>query len=74
MGVRVDLIDRDVYQINPNAIELKNEAKLGSKDEMTSKVLEDLKAKLLTGRERFLLSDKDDVPTSNPRKQSDAKE
>lgn len=65
MGVRVDLVDKEVYQINPNIQKAAN-GKVGEED----KVLEDLKAKLLTGRDKFLLSEKDTVPTFNLRKKS----
>ena len=37
---------------------------------MTNKVLEELKAKLLSGRDKFLLSDKDNVPSFGTKKKS----
>ena len=74
MGVRVDLVERRVYQFNPNEKELRNDAKIAFKEEITLKALDELKAKLLTARERFLLSDKDDVPSFNPKKKVSEKE
>ena len=39
-------------------------------EETTAKVLEDLKAKLLSGRDKFLLSERDTVPQMINRKKS----
>ena len=62
MGVRVDLVDRSVYFVDPNQNEIKNNAKPVSTEQMTEKVLSDLKRRLLNGIDRWLLSDIDDLP------------
>jgi uncharacterized protein YvpB len=62
MGVRVDLVDKEIYQVTPN---LQKASLLGpgiKDEELTGKQLEDLKSSLLNERDRFILSDKDSVP------------
>ena len=41
---------------------------------MTTKVLEELKEKLLSGRDKFLLSEKDTLPSQAIRKKSSVEE
>ena len=62
MGVRVDLVDRSVYFVDPNQNEIKNDAKPANTEQMTEKVLNDLKRRLLNGIDRWLLSDIDELP------------
>jgi hypothetical protein len=64
MGVRVDLVDREVYQVNPNLqkaclLGLSNTTK---EEEISQKQLEELKQSLLGEKEKFILSEKDTVP------------
>ena len=62
MGVRVDLVDRSVYFVDPNSNEIKNDAKPANKEEVTEQVLKDLRHRLLNGIDRWLLSDIDVLP------------
>ena len=62
MGVRVDLVDRSVYFVDPNHNEIKNEAKPASTEEVTEAVLKDLRNKLFNGIDRWLLSDIETIP------------
>ena len=62
MGVRVDLVDRSVYYVDPNQNEIKNDAKPVNTEQMTEQVLKDLKHRLLNGIDRWLLSDIDELP------------
>ena len=65
MGIRVDLIDKEVYQVNPNfqkACLLGHASANAKEEEWTQKQIEDLKLSLLNERDKFVLSDKDSVP------------
>ena len=42
--------------------------KTKSEDEMTEKMLEDLRLKLLSSRDKFILSNKDTLPDFEPKK------
>ena len=59
MGMRVELVDTEVYQADPNQ---RRSANSKASEEMTTKVLEDLKTQLLSQRDKFLLSEKDELP------------
>ena len=75
MGIRVDLVDKEVYSLNPANSRLNNlastkkqaaEGKYGSKtnegDEVTDKMLNELKERLVSVRDKFLLSEKEVLP------------
>ena len=59
MGMRVELVDTQVYSADPSQ---RKPGTAKSGEEMTTKVLEDLKSQLLSQRDKFLLSDKDELP------------
>ena len=71
MGMRVDLVDKEKYQVNPA---LQKQMLLGSsassqvknEQEVTEKILEDLKRKVLSSRDKFILSNKDTLPDFEP--------
>lgn len=62
MGMRIDLVDKDIYTANP----VKGKLMSGSDDrvneETTNKMLEDLKQRLISVRDKFILSDKETLP------------
>ena len=62
MGIRVDLVDKEVYQVNPN-LQKTFLSNSGKDEELTAKQIEDLRNSLLNERDKFILSDKDSVPT-----------
>lgn len=60
MGMRINLVDREIYAINPtNAHSQKPVA------EGNIKLAEELRRTCLSERDRFLLSDKDTLPSFN---------
>jgi hypothetical protein len=65
MGIRVDLVDKEIYQVNPNfqKANLMGLAPGAKEEEWTAKQLEELKQQLLSEKDKFVLSDKDTVPT-----------
>ena len=66
MGIRIDLVDKEQYQLNPKPfqnIPQTNDQDASKQDEeQTDKLLEDLKQKLINVRDKFLLSDKQNLP------------
>ena len=65
MGVRVDLVDRDIYAVNPSyqkAALLASGQQNITNDEVNQKLVEELRQTLLTEKDKFLLSDRDSVP------------
>ena len=72
MGMRIDLVDKEKYQVQARqqrAMLLGGAAaavKTKGEDEVTEKMLEDLKEKLLSSRDKFILSSKDTLPELEP--------
>ena len=65
MGMRIDLVDKEKYQVNPQQqrqMLLGEQAPVKNEEDVTEKMLEGLKAKLLSTRDRFILSSKDTLP------------
>lgn len=70
MGMRVDLVDKEKYQLHPTAslaAQVGIEAKAKADPQFTEKMLDELKAKLLSSRDRFVLSNKDTLPEFEPK-------
>ena len=71
MGMRIDLVDKEKYQVSTV---LQKELLLGSSStaqvknetEVTEKMLDELKRKLLSSRDKFILSTKDTLPDFEP--------
>ena len=80
MGMRIDLVDKEKYQVNPRQQRAlligpgaANNPAVKSKVELqdvvyTEKMLDDLRQKLLSSRDRFILSNKDTLPDFDPQK------
>ena len=72
MGMRVDLVDKEKYQVNSkqqrsmllgtSSSSSAMKGNIKSEQEFTEKMLEDLRVKLLSSRDRFILSSKDTLP------------
>lgn len=60
MGVRIDLIDREVYAIKPQHAFIP-----ATSNEENLRLAEALKTKLFSERDKFLLSDQDTLPIFN---------
>eukprot|EP00353_Schmidingerella_taraikaensis_P008340 CAMPEP_0185568344 /NCGR_PEP_ID=MMETSP0434-20130131/1327_1 /TAXON_ID=626734 ORGANISM="Favella taraikaensis, Strain Fe Narragansett Bay" /NCGR_SAMPLE_ID=MMETSP0434 /ASSEMBLY_ACC=CAM_ASM_000379 /LENGTH=76 /DNA_ID=CAMNT_0028182831 /DNA_START=517 /DNA_END=747 /DNA_ORIENTATION=- len=76
MGMRIDLVDKEKYQVQPRqqramllgekqgaagAVKTKAE-----EEAVTEKMLGDLRQKLLSSRDQFILSNKDTLPELEP--------
>lgn len=59
MGLRIDLVDKELYQVNPNLMKAGLLGLPAKDEELTAKQIEDLKQSLLNERDRFILSEKD---------------
>ena len=54
MGMRIDLTDKEKYQVKPKNPE--------DDEAMTEQMLQDLKQKLLAARDKYILSSQDTLP------------
>jgi hypothetical protein len=79
MGMRIDLVDKEKYQVNARqqkAMLLGSNSnptvKTKSEEEVTEKMLDELRAKLLSSRDKFILSNNDTLPEFEPKKSQPA--
>jgi hypothetical protein len=65
MGVRVNLVDREIFQVNPSMQKayLTGTSASTTDDSVSLKQLEELKQSLLNEKDKFILSDKETLPT-----------
>ena len=70
MGMRVDLVDKDKYQVNPHQQPklLLGDSTATHEEDITDEQLESLKRKLLSSRDKFLLSNQETLPELEPQK------